>query len=918
MKSNSNGWKKVRRVFRLPASRQQIDRELRDEFRFHIEGRIEGLMEAGMSRTNAEREVHEKFGNYNTYWQSTREIDEDIMRQNRRFEMASMLWNELQHSARVLLRTPAFSLIALITLALGIGATTAIYTVLDAVVLRPLPYRNSEQLVSVLHPATVPGSGERKWGMSAGGYFYLKDNNKTLSDLGLYTTADFTVTNGGKADVARVGRVTASIFTTLEARPEFGRLILPSDDKPGPSPVVVLSHEFFQRRFGGDTTILHRNLETSGGSFEIVGVAEPGLTLPMPGPFASQSNLAGFGVDVWMPMQLNPAGPFYNNHPNVGIGRLRNGVRVDSAQKEFTKLSANFTDVMPSVYNRGFITQYNFRTEVSGLRNAVLGPTIPRALWMVLASVVLVLLIAVANVANLFIVRMEARRRESAIRAALGASSGHMTAHYLSESLLLCGAAAVLGTGLAYAGLKGLLSIAPASIPRLASVTLSVSSIAVAFAIASLLALLLGLMPLVRKIDINTLREGGRGLSSSPRQRAVRSGLVISQIALALVLLASASLMTRSFMHLRDVKPGFEPGNVFAFDLSLPFTEFDTREKALIFHEELQRKISEIPGVAAVGSIDELPLEGFGTGCTVVFREQEPYGADEKTPCVSAPTTAPGFFEALKIPVRGRAPSWNDVNTRSQAVVITKALADRIWPGKDPIGKGIGSNGQDSQAWYRVVGVVDNFRAEALESAPTEAVFYAATSLRPNRRDGSVNDLIYLVRTNSTAPPSLMKQINEIVVRMNPRIPVVNARTMNQVVERSMSRTTFIMTLLAVAAIVALALSAVGMYGVISYVVAQRRSEIGIRIALGAGLTNVARLIVLQSVRLAAIGVAVGVAIAYGLGKTMTSLLFGVSANDPGILIGASLLLVLIATMASLVPARRAARIDPLEAMRSD
>ncbi|MEP6780635.1 MAG: FtsX-like permease family protein, partial [Gemmatimonadaceae bacterium] len=329
-------------------------------------------------------------------------------------------------------------------------------------------------------------------------------------------------------------------------------------------------------------------------------------------------------------------------------------------------------------------------------------------------------------------------------------------------------------------------------------------------------------------------------------------------------------------------------------------------------------QILEIPGVLAVGSISDMPLEGFGTGCTVVFREQEPYGVDEKTPCVSAPIVAPGFFEAMKIPVRGRVPTWNDVDTRSQAVVVTKALADRIWPGKDPIGKGINSNGPNATTWYRVVGVVDNLRAEALESPPTEAVFYASTSFRPDQRDGSVNDLMYLVRTSNSPSPLLMKRISELVMKLNPRVPLVNARTMSQVVEHSMSRTSFIMILLGVAAIAALALSAVGMYGVISYVVALRRSEIGIRIALGAGLGGVARLIVMQSVKLAAIGVVVGVAFAYVTGKTLASLLFEVTPGDPLVLAGVSLLLLFIAAAASLAPARRAARIDPLEAMRAD
>lgn len=908
----------VRRLFRLPASGAQIDRELREEFEFHIEERTDQLVAQGYSLDNATREVQTRFGDYATYLQDTRSIDEEIMNQNRRFEFLALLSNELKRATRSLRRTRVFSSVAILTLALGIGATTAIFAVLDAVVLRPLPYREPQQLVSVLHPATVPGSGERKWGLSTGGYFQFRDNNHTFSSLGLYLTSEFTVTNGGQADLARVAVASSSVFPTLRARTAVGRLILDSDDVPGQPAVAVLSHEYFEKRFGGDASVVGRNLETSGGNFEIVGVAEPGLTLPMPGPFASKANLAGFGVDVWIPLQLNPAGPFYNSHPYVGVGRLRDGATVAEAQRDLSQIMSHFTEVMPDAYSPEFMKEYNFRTEVSDLRNAVLGPTIPRALWMVLGSVALVLLIAAANVANLFIVRIESRRRESAIRAAMGASWRHLAAHYLAESWLICATAALLGVALALAGVRALLAIAPTTIPRLSAVAVNGTSVLLAIAIALVLGTLFGLMPLLRSFTAANLREGGRGLSASPKQRVIRNGLVIGQVSLAVVLMAAAGLMMQSFLHLRGVRPGFDASNTTAFDMSLPFNEFDTREKALVFHRELQRQIEEIPGVTTVGMVSELPLEGFGTGCRVVFRENKPFLTGELTPCVTTALAAPGFFEAMRIPVEGRSATWRDVDDRSQAAVITRALADRLWPGESPIGKGIASNGSDSQNWYRIVGVVSGLRAETLESAPTEAVFYPLTGLRADPRDGSLNDLTYLIRTASEPTPALMTRINQIVTSLNPRVPVVNARSMQQVVERSMSRTSFIMILLAIAAAVALTLSAVGMYGVISYLVAQRRSEIGIRIALGAGVGRVAQLIVWQSVRLALIGVAVGVAGALALGRTMNSLLFGIASTDLTTLGAVSLLLVLVAAVASLAPARRAAHIDPIKAMRPD
>ena len=916
MKTPRNIPDSVRRLFRLPPSQAQLDRELRDEFEFHIEGRIEQLIAEGKSRAQAEQEVKSRFGDYTAHLQHTRRIDEEIMHQDRRFEFADMLRTEVRHSARTLMRSPAFTFIAIITLALGIGATTAIYSVLEAVVLRPLPYRDADQLVSMLHPATVTGSGERKWGLSPGGYYQFRSRTKTLSELGLYRTGSMTITNDGKADVARTGSITASVFNVFKARAEHGRLFVADDDRVGVPQTGVLSHEYFMKRFGGDTSIIGKNLATDYLTVQVIGVAEPGLTLPLPGPFASQANLAGFGVDVWLPLQLNPVGPFYNNHPFVGVGRLREGVTQHAAQQEFATIMKTFTDSLPTVYSKSFIANYNFRVEVSPLRNAVLGPNIPRSLWMVLGAVILVLLIATANVANLFLVRSEARRRESAIRTALGASRGHMAVHFLAESLLLCSSAAILGIVLAQAGLRMLLTIAPSNIPRLNSIALSGSAIVLATIIAMTLGLLLGVLPLMRRFTISTLREGGRGLSSSPQQRTVRNVLVIGQVALALVLVSAAGLMTRSFLHLRDVKPGFDTNNVTAFHISLPFTEFDTREKAFAFHRELQRKIGEFPGVTSVGMTTQMPFEDFGTGCSVIFHESA-YTEGEKTPCVPLPSIGPGFFETMKIPVEGHSPDWRDIDERRQTVVVTQALADRMWPGVSPIGQQVGSNGRSAKNWFTVVGVVPNLRLESLEGAPTEAAFFARTGWEANERTDDANYFDYFVRTTASPTPALMNRVNQLVAGMNPRVPVMNSREMSTVVARSMARTSFIMVLLGVAAAVALALSAVGMYGVISYLVAQRRGEIGIRIALGAGLGGVARLIVWQSVRLAIVGVAIGLAGAFLLGHTMTSMLFGVAPNDPSTLTAVSVLLIAIAGAASLAPARRAARIDPLEAMRS-
>jgi predicted permease len=910
----------MKRAFRLPWSRQRIDAELSVEFQFHLQERIEQFVASGMSRADAEGEAQRRFGDFEAYRKMAQQIDEETMRQRSLQEFIDTIGREVGLAARVLRRTPAFTVIALATLALGIGASTAIFTVLDAVVLRPLPYREPERLATVLHPATVPGSGERRWGLSFGGYFQFRNNVKSFADLGMYTAGGLTVVSDGDAERVEVAAATPSLFTVLRARPERGRLFIAADDFPDTSSIVVISHEFWQRRYGGDTAIVGKRIRTSGGgNYEIIGVAEPGLTLPMPGPFSAPQTLAGLRVDVWRPMRINPAGPFYNSHPNVGIARLAAGATLDRAQTEVTNVMKRFTEVMPVAYSPRFMTQYNFRGEVAPLKNSVLGPALPSLLWTVFGSVLLVLLIAVANVANLFVVRMDSRRREATVRTALGADRGHLATHYLAESLLLCLTAGALGVLLSVVSLKALLAIAPQNIPRLSDISVDVASIAFALALAVVMGIVFGAMPLASKLDLTTLREGGRGLSQSRSQRNLRQGLIVAQMAFALVLLASAGLMIRSFMHLRSVKPGFDPSNTLTFDISIPFAQYDTREKAGAFHREFQRRLAALSGVESVGGTQSLPLNGgYGTGCSVVFREGRPYANGEDTPCVSTPTVAPGFFESLRIEVRGRTPTWTDFDQRTQAAVVTRALAERLWPGEEAIGKGIRTSGPDDKSWYRVVGVIPELHAEALERKASEAVFYPGTNFHADRQDGSFNELTYTIRLKAGDPESLLPAARRILKEMSPMSPMMDVQTMDAVVARSMQRTSFIMILLGISAAVALVLSAVGIYGVISYIVTQRQFEIGVRIALGARMSEVARMVLMQSVRLAFIGIALGLAGAWTVTSLLQSLLFGVGAMDPLVLTIVPAVQLLLATVASLAPARRASRIDPIQALRAE
>jgi predicted permease len=845
---------------------------------------------------------------------------ESAMENGSRFEIIRGFPRELRHAARSLLRVPSFTVVAFLLLALGIGATMAMSTVLESVVLRPLAYVEPDQLVSLMHPATVPGSGERKWGLSTAGYFEFRREAKSFTDLAIYRTWSYAVAgDGAPAEEIRVGVITQTFFTTVGARPHLGTLFSEADDRAGAPPTVILSHPFWLRRYGGDRNVVGRTLQTSIGSRLIIGVAEPGLNLPRPGPFASTANLSGFGVDAWEPLRLNPNAPAQNNHAFSGIARLKPGVEASQAEAELRTIVARFPERFPSAYSERFVKSYNFRVSATPLKDEVLGPTVARSLWTLFGAVAFVLVIACANVANLCLIRAEARSRETGIRTALGAARGHLARQYLTEGLLLTVMAAAVGVALAYWSLPWLLAAAPEDVPRLGSTSIGWRTLAFAGVTSVVAGLVFALIPLVRQsAAAEALRASGRGLTSSRSQRLVRSGLVVGQVALAVVLFAAAGLLVRSVVALKNVHPGLNPHGVLAFEVALPFDKYPTLEAALQFHRELQARLEALPGVTRVGATTAMPLRDYGTGCAVVFREARPYAPDERTPCVAIARATPGFFDALGIQIRGRAPEWADVDSRSQAAVITKALADRLWPGEDPIGKGINSNGPDSppEMWYRIVGVVPELRAYALDQPPAEAVFYAATDLRTPSRSESLHGPIFIVKTALEDPIVLAPAVRAAVAEMNAHVPVIRPERMTDVVNHSMARASFSMLLLGLAAAIAILLSAVGLYGVIAYVVAQRRSEIGIRMALGARVSEIGRWVVGQSLVLAVAGVAIGAVLALLTARLVESYLFQVDPIDPVVLAIAVVTLLGVACLAALAPARRAAKVDPVEALK--
>ena len=909
-----------RRVFRLPDSPARVDETLDEEFAFHLRERIEELMVEGRSREEAEAEAYRRFGDVARYRRQAAEFDAQSIRHRDRLELFGTLGRDVRLAGRALLRSPAFTLIVVLTLAVGIGATAAVYTILDAVVLRPLPYPEPERLVSVLHPVTVPGTGESKWGLSSAGYFFLARENRTLDDLGVYRTDAATITSDGAAEVVHIGYVTQNLLSILGSRPVAGRLLLPDEDMPNAAPVVMLGYDLWQRRYGGDPGIVGRQIALNSGLATVVGVTARGFNLPRPAAFASVDDLAGFRVDLWQPLRLDPGARAVNSHPYSGVARLASGITAADAQRELAALTARLPEEHPSAYSGAFMTDYRFGMAVEPLRAALLGPRIPRMLWVILGAVSLVFVIALANVANLSLVRAEARAREAAIRTALGASRLRLAIHGMSESLLLAAVAGAGALAIAGAGLSILVRLAPTDIPRLAEAGLSGSGIVLTVGLALASGIAFGLLPMVRDgFGVSRLREGARGTSASRGQRTVRNALVVTQVALALVLLAGAGLLMRSFAHLRTVQPGFEPAGAYTFDLALPSDTYGAPESAAAFHRELQERLAALPGVTAVGATTGLPLRDFGTSCSVVFRPGEPYESTQEPPCVATPHVTPGFFEALGITVQGRSPEWSDAQPGRVVAVVTAELASRLWPGQDPIGKGINSNGsQPGAPVYRIVGVVSDLRGSGLDQPPMEAVFYPPIGARPNIWYNPMVGVTYVLRTSGASASQLTPAIRQAVAGIDDRVALANPMPMEAVVSRSMARVSFILLLMGIAAGIALLLSAVGLYGVVSYVVSQRRGEIGVRMALGARVSQVARLIMMQSVRLAVIGVILGLAGAFAGTRLLGALLFQVSPTDPLIFGLVASSIVLIAAVASLGPARRAARIPPADALRAE
>lgn len=912
-------WRGLRRVFRLALGRgRSMTEDINEELAFHLEGRIEELMGRGLTRAEAEREARTRFGDVRQVGRQIHRIDRRTARREAWGESWRTFGRDLRLGARGLLRHPAFAVAAVLTLGIGMGATGSIYTLLKRVVLDPLPFPHSARLVRLKNP--VPGVEKSdEWNLSTAQYWHYRQQVPELDAIGLYVSDALNFSATGEPQRVQAARVTASMMDLLGARAIRGRLLQPSDDVGEAPAVTVLAYGFWQRVMGGNEKVIGTSIRLNDEPVTIVGIMAPGIELPR-----DRGETIREPADVWLAMQLNPAGPFYNQHTYRVIARLAPKVTLPAAQRRIDGLQAGLSQAFPNAYSEKFFQRYRFHTVLYPLQRYVVGD-MARNLWMLFGAVGLVLLISCANVMNLLLARLEARRRELAVRTAIGAGRGALVREGFAEGLVLALGAALLGSAVSLGASRWLVALAPRGVPRLETVGLDGQAVLFLLGLALLIAVGLALLPAAASFSLGALAgsgDGGRTGTASLRRQRVRGALVVTQMALAVMLVVGSGLLIRSFQRLRAVDPGIDPQGVLTVEWFLPYQRYDSLTKVWRFHDAVLSRIRALPGVVAAGASDELPLLS-GFGCTVQgFEEPVVYDRIKEaglTTCAGQGITTPGYFEALRIPLLTGRTFTADDNTAPEraAVIVTKAFAERFWPGENPIGKGVNPNGRSKPPFYHVVGVIGDLHGSAIDEPPAMGIFYPIVAM-PGGGRWYPGGMHVVVRSARGDPLALLGAIRRAVNEVDPTIPIANAATMKDLVNQSMGRLSFVMLLLGIAAAVALALAAIGLYGLLAFVVARRRNEIGVRIALGAKPRQVEALVVGGALRLAGLGVCLGVGGALVTARVLRGLLYGVTSWDPGAYGGAVLVLGLVAAAAGWIPARRAARVDPVSVLREE
>jgi predicted permease len=821
----------------------------------------------------------------------------------------ALVW-ELRHAGRRLIRSPGFAVPAALMLSLAIGANASIFAVVESVVLRSLPYPESERLIELDHGAQAFNlrSG---MGITPGLYQYYSDRARTLEAVAAYRTEELTLTGVGEPERIRVARATPSLGAVLRTAPSVGRWFRDQESLPGARAVAVLSHRLWVNRYGADPAILGRAVLLDGTPAEIIGV------LPAAHAFPDAR------VDLWMAEPIARSAGF-GLWTYQSIARLRDGATLADAIAELNGLIQD----MPSAFPADPMAQGNAETKLvltaMTLKEATTGG-VARTLWVLLAAVGLVLMVACANVANLFLVRYEARQREVALRRALGADGGSIARFFLAESLLLSVVAGAIGVALAWMAVRLVVTQGPAMLPRRDEIALDAGVLAFTAALTLLSALGFGAIPLRRGRRLaESLREGGRTHTAGPNLDRARDLLMGWQIAMGLVLLVASSLMVRSFQKLRAVDPGFDSASALTFSVALPDRDYPTVQAVVGTHHAMLDRMAALPGVSAVSASTCLPLAGGCSGNTLrVFGREYPPGS--LPPLALFRAVAGGYFEAMGMHVvRGRGIERGDVERSEPVAVVNQTLAEQFFPNQDAIGQRVASNRLGDLVWMTIVGVVANTPIRALGESDPLPQLYLPMSLSggPGVPDShlvgpDVSVMSYVVR--SAAPPlALVSQVRRAIGDVDANVAIAQVRTLLDILEDASAQMAFTMVLLTIAASIALVLALIGIYGTVSYVVSHRTSEIGVRLALGAQPSGVVGMIVRQGGIIALAGIAIGIGMALAGSRFIEALLYDVNPRSPAVFASASLVLLATAVLACWLPARRASTINPISALTAE
>jgi putative ABC transport system permease protein len=804
-----------------------------------------------------------------------------------------------------------FTAVTLITLAAGVGANTVVFSVLEGILLKPLPYPRAEELVTVNHAA--PGINIKELPNAPSNYLIYRDQNRSFQDIGMMAGDSVSLTGVAEPEQVRAERVTDGMISILGIQPMLGRGFNRQDDLPASPKTVVLTYGYWQRKFGGNRGVLGQTLKVDGEAYQVIGVMPSGFHLPR-----GEEDPA-----LLIPFQFDRNKVFLGNFSYTGIARLKPGITIEQASADVTRMLPIVSEsfAAPPGFSLKMFEDARLGPNIKPLKENVVGD-IGKMLWILMGSIGLVLLIACANVANLLLVRVEGRRQELAVRAALGASWSRIASEMLFESMVLGVLGSVIGLGLAYGALRVLVAVAPRGLPRVAEIGIDGWVLLFTLGVAVLASLLFSSIPIFKYAGTRLatgMREGARGLSQSREQHRARSALVVVQVALALVLLICSGLMARTFIALTRVQPGFDrPAEIQTFSLAIPKSEVAGDEQVVRTFEEIMRKIAAIPGVSSVGLSTSLPMDG-NSSMDPVFAEDKTYRPGELAPIRRFKWISPGFLQTMGTPlVAGRDLTWTDLYNRTPVVLVSENMAREMWQSPAAaLGKRIRVGSTDD--WREIVGVVTDVYDDGVNREPSKSTYwpvmmanFEGEKLRVNR------SLAFTLRTPRAGTESLMKDVRQAVWSVDPNLPLADVHTAEYYYHSSMARTSFTLLMLAVAGGMALLLGTVGIYGIIAYSVLQRRREIGIRMALGAQRQELTNMFVRHGLILTGIGVGVGLVVALLSMRFLSSLLFGVKPVDLLTYGAVSAGLAATALLASYLPSRRAASVHPLEALRGE